>query len=33
MKCPNKNTVKYKALLEVYKTDLMTTNVKDLKDI
>ena len=27
MKCPNKNTVKYKALLEVYKTDLMTTNV------
>lgn len=27
MKCPNKNTVKYKALLTVYKTDLMTTNV------
>jgi len=26
-KCPNKNTVKYKALLKVYKTDLVTTNV------
>ena len=26
-KCPNKNTVKYKALLKVYKTDVVTTNV------
>tara|TARA_R110002012_G_scaffold321957_1_gene552788 strand:+ start:7564 stop:13437 length:5874 start_codon:yes stop_codon:yes gene_type:complete len=27
MKCPNKNTVQYKALLKVFKTDLITTNV------
>lgn len=27
MTCPNKNTVNYKALLEVYNTDLITTNV------
>jgi hypothetical protein len=26
-KCPNKNTAEYIALLEVYKTDLITTNV------
>ena len=27
MTCPNKNTVNYKALLEVYNTGLITTNV------
>ena len=26
-KCPNKNTAEYIALLEVYKTDLITTNI------
>ena len=26
-RCPNKNTVEYKALQEVYKTELKTNNV------